>query len=371
VGSATVLSGTGSQPLSIEGKAFLAGPYGGAPLSLAIVTPATAGPFDLGSVVVRVALSVDPETLQVTAGSDPIPHLFGGVRLDVRSVSLRLDRPDFSINPTNCDPKTAEATIHGGGANPDDAAAFTSVSKSLPFEVQGCDSLGFGPNLSLKLSGAMRRTKNPKLRALVTARQGDANIRRSVVTLPKGLILDQGSIGNVCTRVQFAAGQCPSNSVYGFARAWTPLLDKPLEGPVILRSSDNPLPDVVAALHGQINVVLVGRNDSVKGRLRNTFEAVPDAPVEKFELSLRGGKKGLLQNTRNLCPRPHRRHKSRQGRRHLERKGKHRRHKKRAMRATVLFQAQNGKQVRARPKVARQCRKKHHKKRHHRAARRR
>jgi hypothetical protein len=148
-------------------------------------------------------------------------------------------------------------------------------------------------------------------------------------------------------------------------------LDKPLEGPVILRSSDNPLPDVVAALHGQINVVLVGRNDSVKGRLRNTFEAVPDAPVEKFELSLRGGKKGLLQNTRNLCPRPHRRHKSRQGRRHLERKGKHRRHKKRAMRATVLFQAQNGKQVRARPKVARQCRKKHHKKRHHRAARRR
>jgi hypothetical protein len=365
VGSATVLSGTGSQPLSIEGKAFLTGPYNGAPLSLAIVTPATAGPFDLGTVVVRVALFVDPETLQVTAGSDPIPHIFGGVRLDVRSVSLRLDRPDFSVNPTNCDPKTAEATIRGGGANPGDSAAFTSVGRSLPFEVQGCDALDFRPKLSLKLSGAMRRTKNPKLRAVVTARNGDANIRRSVVTLPKAVILDQGSIGNVCTRVQFAAGQCPSNSVYGSARAWTPLLDKPLEGPVILRSSDNPLPGVVAALHGQIDVVLVGRNDSTKGRLRNTFDPVPDAPIEKFELSLRGGRKGLLQNTRNLCPRPHRRHKAKHGRRHRRTlKKRHRRKRAKPMRAAVVFGAQNGKRVKERPKIGRQCRKKHRKRRH-------
>jgi hypothetical protein len=354
VGSATVGNGTGAQPLSIDGKAFLAGPYNGAPLSLAIVTPATAGPFDLGSVVVRVALFLDRETARVTAVSDPIPHLFGGVRLDVRSVTLRLDRPDFSINPTNCAPKTVEGTIRGGGANPDDPAAFTAFTRSLPFEIQGCDALGFGPKLSLRLSGAMRRTKNPKLRARVTARPGDANIGKSVVTLPKGLILDQGSIGNVCTRVQFAANQCPSNSIYGFARAWTPLLDKPLEGPVILRSSDNPLPDVVAVLNGQIDVVLVGRNDSVKGRLRNTFDAAPDAPVEKFELSLRGGKKGLLQNTRNLCPRPARKHKR-----------KHRRKKLKPMRATAFFYGQNGKKLKERPKVGRQC-KKHRKKRHRR-----
>jgi hypothetical protein len=368
VGSATVHTGTGSEPLAIEGKAFLTGPYNGAPLSLAIVTPATAGPFDLGSVVVRVALFVDPETGQVTAHSDTLPHLFGGVRLDVRSVTLNLDRSDFNLNPTNCSEKAVEATMRGGGANPDDPAAFTAVSKTLPFQVEGCDALGFGPKLSLRLSGAMRRTKNPQLTAVVEARPGDANVSRAEVTLPKGLLLDQSSIGRVCTRVQFAANECPDNSVYGFARAFTPLLDEPLKGPVILRSSDNPLPDVVASLHGQVNVVLVGRNDSVRGRLRNTFDAVPDLPVEKFELTVRGGKKGLLQNTRNLCPKT-RRHKKKTRRhrraemRQLKRKRGRRHRRRKPMRAAAVFYGQNGKQVKSKPKVARSCKKRHRKQR--------
>jgi hypothetical protein len=305
VGSASIASGSGPEPLHIDGgKAFLAGPYHGAPLSLAVITPAMAGPFDLGTVVVRVALFVDPKTAQVRALTDPIPHIYGGALLDIRSASVKIDRPDFALNPTGCDPSAFAGTLRGGGADPADPAAFTSVPVSSPFQVANCDALGFKPKLFMRTFGGTKRTKNPKLRAILVARPGDANISRAAVTLPPAMILDQGAIAKVCTRVQFAANACPSNSVYGFAEATTPLLDGPLKGPVYLRSSDNTLPDLVAALHGQVDVELVGRTDSVNGRIRNTFDTVPDVPVSKFVLTIRGGKKkGLLINSRDLCAR--------------------------------------------------------------------
>jgi hypothetical protein len=305
VGSAAIASGSGPEPLHIDsGKAFLAGPYHGAPLSLAVITPATAGPFDLGTVVVRVALFVDPKTAQVRTVTDPLPHVYGGTLLDIRSVAVSINRPGFSLNGTNCNASAFNGVLHGGGANPNDPAAFSSVPVSSPYQATGCDALGFGPKLFLRIFGATKRAKNPKLRAILNARPGDANISRAAVTLPKSIILDQSSISKVCTRVQFSADQCPSNSVYGFAEATTPLLDGPLKGPVYLRSSDNPLPDLVAALHGQVDVELDGRTDTVNGRLRNTFDTVPDVPVSRFVLTIRGGKKrGLLINSRNLCAR--------------------------------------------------------------------
>ena len=133
VGVASITSGSGPKPLQIEtGKAFLAGPYHGAPLSLAVITPATAGPFDLGTVVVRVALFLDPKTARVTAVTDPIPHIYGGALLDIRSVSVKVNRPQFSLNPTNCSPSAFEGTLRGGGANPADPAAFTLVRRHEP-----------------------------------------------------------------------------------------------------------------------------------------------------------------------------------------------------------------------------------------------
>jgi hypothetical protein len=303
VGDASIASGSGPEPLHIDGgKAFLAGPYNGAPLSLAVITPAMAGPFDLGTVVVRVALFVDPRTAQVRALTDPIPHIYGGAPLDIRSVAVKIDRPGFALNPTGCDPSAFSGTLRGGGADPTNPAAFTSLAVSSPYQAANCEALGFKPKLTLRAFGSTRRTKNPKLRATLVARPGDANISRAAVTLPRALILDQASIQKVCTRVQFAAGACPSNSIYGFAEATTPLLDGPLKGPVYLRSSDNVLPDLVAALHGQVDVELDGRTDTVKGRLRNTFDTVPDVPVSKFVLTIRGGKKkGLLVNSKDLC----------------------------------------------------------------------
>jgi hypothetical protein len=305
VGSAAITSGSGPQPLHIDsGKAYLAGPYKGAPLSLAVITPATAGPFDLGTVVVRVALFVDGKTAQVRTVTDPLPHVYGGTLLDLRAVSVKIDRPGFSLNGTNCTPSTFAAILHGGGANPNDPAAFSSVAASSPYAATGCDALPFGPKLFLRTFGATKRARNPKLRAILVARPGDANISRAAVTLPKSVILDQGAISKVCTRVQFTADQCPANSIYGFAEADTPLLDGPLKGPVYLRSSNNPLPDLVADLHGQVNIELSGRTDSVKGRIRNTFDTVPDVPVSRFVLTIRGGKKkGLLINSQNLCAR--------------------------------------------------------------------
>ena len=336
IGSAAVSAGSGSNPYRATGKVFLSGPYHGAPLSLAVITPATAGPFDLGSVVVRVALFVDPETAMVHAVSDPIPHVFGGALLDVRSIAVKLDRPKFSLNPTNCSAFATSGALRGGGSNPLDPAAFSSFAVSSPFKVNGCEKLDFKPKLFMRIFGGTRRAKSPKLRAVLVARDGDANIGRAAVKLPKPLILEQASLANVCTRVQFAAHDCPKDSIYGFAEATTPLLDGPLKGPVYLRSSSHELPDMVAALNGQVDVVLDGRIDSVKGRLRTTFDTVPDVPVSKFVVTIKGGKKrGLLVNSSNLCG-----------------------HKYKVI---ARFRGQNGKKANQKPKLRTPC-KRHHKK---------
>jgi hypothetical protein len=145
------------------------------------------------------------------------------------------------------------------------------------------------------------RAKHPRVRAVLTARPGDANIRRAAVTLPHSLFLDQGHIGTICTRVQLAAHACPARSVYGFARAKSPLLDDELAGPVYLVSSDHELPDLLADLQGQVNIRLRGVISSTKGRMKTAFATVPDVAVSRFELNMRGGKKGLLINSRNLC----------------------------------------------------------------------
>jgi hypothetical protein len=304
VGTAAVAAGTGPAPYKIEGRVFLSGPYHGAPLSLAVVTPATAGPFDLGTVVVRVALFVDPETAQIRAVSDPIPHVFGGALLSIRSVDLKMDRPDFTLNPTSCEPSATTGALLGGGGNPADPAAFSAFGVSSPFQAGGCDALGFKPKLFTKLIGGrkkMRRNGHPAFRAVLVARAGDANIKRAALTLPRSQFLDQSHIGTICTRVQLAASACPARSVYGFARAESPLLDDPVAGPVYLVSSDNELPDLLADLKGQVNVRLRGVISSSKRRMKTVFPSVPDVPVSKFVLNMRGGGKGLLVNSRDLC----------------------------------------------------------------------
>jgi hypothetical protein len=307
VGSATVAAGTGPAPLVIGGKVFLSGPYHGAPLSLAVVTPATAGPFDLGTVVVRVALFVDPETAQVRAVSDPIPDVFGGTQLSVRTVDVALDRKGFTLNPTSCDPLATAATLRGGGADPAIPTLFSAFAASTPLQTSDCQGLGFKPKLTTRLFGgrkAAKRSGHPKFRAVLLARAGDANIRRAAVTLPHSEFLDQGHIGTVCVKAKLATHDCPARSIYGYARAQTPLLDDELKGPVYLVPSDHGLPDLLADLRGQVDIHLRGVISSAKARIKTVFETVPDVPVSKFVLTMKGGKKGLLENSRNLCAGP-------------------------------------------------------------------
>lgn len=330
IGVATVAAGSGSAPLQIGGKAYLAGPYQGARLSLVVVTPALAGPYDLGTVVVRVPLFLDPETAQIRAATDAIPDVFGGAKLDIRSVAVNVNKDDFTLTGTNCSKFATAGALKGGAADPTNPATFSSFPVSDPVQLDNCAPLKFRPKLNLRLFGATKRAKHPRLRAVLKARAGDANIARASVGLPHALFLDQASLAKICTRVQFAANDCPRKSRYGKARAFTPLLGQPLEGPVYLRSSNNPLPDLVAHLGGQVDIDLVGRIDSFKGGIRTTFDRVPDVPVSKFVMTLPGGKRGLLVASKDLC------------------KGK-------GVKAIIRFKAQNGKKVGKRSKLKTPC----------------
>jgi hypothetical protein len=301
LGKVITRSGTGDHPLELEGVAYLAGPYRGAALSLVTMTPAMAGPFDLGNVVVRVALGVDPETAQIHAYSDLIPDVFGGVKLDLRNIDLRIDRDKFMINPTNCYYQETTGTINGGGADPTNPATFSSYPVYDPWQTVGCGSLGFKPNLKVQLYGPTKRAKNPRLKATLTARKGDANIGRTALRLPKALFLEQSHIGTVCTRPQLASHTCPKASIYGKAWAQSPLLSGALKGDVYLVSSDNELPDLLVDLRGQVEIYLRGVISGKGGGLKTVFQEVPDVPVSKFVLNMQGGKKSLLVNSENIC----------------------------------------------------------------------
>jgi hypothetical protein len=333
VGTVHVSAGAGPAPYWVTGTAYLAGPYRGAPLSLAIVTPAVAGPFDLGTVVVRSALEVDPVTTQVTVKSDPIPRILEGIPLDIRTISVALDKSEFIRNPTNCNPASVNA----------DAISLLNQTADLTqrFQVGDCGALSFKPKLTLNLKGKTRRAGNPALTATLTMPQGSADVSSAQVTLPHAEFLDQGHIRTVCTRVQFGERACPAGSVYGHAKAFSPLLGAPLEGPVYLRSNggERTLPDLVADLSGQIHVVLVGFIDSKGGGIRTTFASVPDAPVSKFVLQMQGGRKGLLENHVNICARPHF--------------------------ARARFAGHSGKEFEAAPKMGARCQSRRHGQRRH------
>jgi hypothetical protein len=327
IGTTTIGAGVGSSPIYVKtGKVYLSGPYKSAPISLTFVVPAVAGPFDLGVQVVRTALNIDPKTAQATAVSDSIPQILDGIPLQIRDVRVNLDRQGFMLNPTNCEAMSIAGTVTGG------SGAIANLTDR--FQVDGCRNLGFKPKLKIQLHGKTKRASYQRLEAVVTAREGDANIAKASVALPHSEFLAQEHIRTVCTRVQFAADACPKGSIYGHAEAVSPLLDGTISGPVYLRSSNNPLPDLVAALRGPdaqpIKVELAGRTDSVNGGIRNTFDIVPDAPVSKFTLRMFGGDKSLIVNSRDLC------------------KGK-------AQKATAKFTAQNGKTHDFRPVVGNDC----------------
>jgi len=317
IGHTEVGVGVGTVLTYVPGKVYLAGPYHGSALSVVAITPAVVGPFDVGTVVVRQALRVDPETGEVfvdATGSDPIPHIVDGIPVRLRDIGVHIDKPEFTLNPTNCKLTSTASTVLGSGLDFASEADDRPITVSSPFQAVNCARLPFKPKLSLKLKGGTRRGSYPAFKANLKMNGfGEAGIHKAEVILPRSEFIANAHFQTICTRVQFKekggnGEACPPGSIYGYAKAITPILGSPLEGPVFLRSNGNErkLPDVVASLHnGEINVHLVGFVDSVKGRLRNTFESTPDAPVSSVQINLFGGKKGLFQNSTNLCANTH------------------------------------------------------------------
>jgi hypothetical protein len=297
IGTTNVAAGPGTHPFHAVGRIYMAGPLQGAPLSLAAITPALAGPYDYGVEVVRVALHIDPLDAHVIADAEPVPSIIGGVPIRLRSIQVNLDREHFTINPTNC---SSFAIASQGIGDQGTAADFSSY-----FHAVNCGTLGFKPKMTIKQLGGSKatgRSKNPGLRFTLKTRKGDANIKRVAVTMPKAFAIDQSHLGNICSKAQLANERCAGRRAIGKVVTKTPLLDQPLRGPAYAVSGFGKLPHVVFILDGQVTVMPEAESSSVNGgHLKTVVPVVPDAPVGEFRFDLFGGKTGYIVNTRSLC----------------------------------------------------------------------
>jgi hypothetical protein len=290
IGSTTVGAGPGPHPFYLGGKVYLTGPYKGQPFGLSIVVPAVAGPFNLGTVVVRSSIAVNPSTAALTIASDPLPQFVDGVQLRLRRINVEVNRPGFVLNPTSCVAQAVGATIT--------AAQGASSNLSTPFEVGGCASLSFTPSFSASTQAKTSKANGASLTVIVRSTQGQANIAKVDLQLPKVLPSRLTTLQKACTEAQFNANPagCPAGSDIGTARALTPILKTPLTGPAYLVSHGGAaFPDVEFVLQGEgITIVLDGKTDIKKGITYSKFESVPDAPISLFETSLPEGPHSIL-----------------------------------------------------------------------------
>jgi hypothetical protein len=313
IGHSLVGAGVGSVLAWAPGRVYMAGPYNGAPFSIVAITSAKVGPFDLGTVVVREALKIDPVNAVVTVdatASDPIPHIIDGIVIHVRDIRVYVDRPEFTLNPTNCNPMSFAATVDGAGADFANPADQQPVTVTSPFGLTDCRSLGFKPVFKALTSAKSSRTMGTSLHVTLAypkAPQGtQANIRSVKVSLPKQLPSRLTTLQKACSDSMFNADPagCPVASRVGTATAITPIVPVPLSGPVYFVSHGaRAFPDLVIVLQGYgITVDLRGETFiSKKGITSTTFRTIPDQPVTSFELTLPKGPYSALTNNGNLC----------------------------------------------------------------------
>jgi hypothetical protein len=307
IGHTTDGVGPGSQPFYVTGNVFLTGPYKGAPFGLSIVVHALAGPFDLGNVIVRARVNVDPRTAQISVVSDPLPQIVDGVPLRLQRISVITDKPGFMFNPTNCDQQAITGAITG--------AQGAAAQVSSPFAAAGCANLPFMPKFTARTQAKTSKANGASLDVTISApRQGpqtnpavapEANIKKVDVQLPLSLPSRLTTLQKACPEIQFAANPagCPAASAVGTAVANTPALPVPLEGPAYLVShAAAAFPDLVLVLQGDgVVIELTGNTVIKKGITYSKFDTAPDAPISSFELKLPEGKYSALAAVGNLC----------------------------------------------------------------------
>jgi hypothetical protein len=308
IGHTIVGAGSGAAPLYLPvpgqppNPVYITGPYRGAPFGLTFVVPAVAGPYNLGTVVVRAAININPTSAALTVTSDPLPTIIDGIPVQVKSVNVVIDRPDFIFNPTNCSPQSV-----GGSVTSLQGATATLSS---PFQVTGCGDLGFKPQFSVSTSGHTSRANGASLDARVSFPKGalgtQANIAKVKVDLPKQLPSRLTTLQKACPAATFESNPagCQSASVIGVVKASTPALPVGLTGPVYFVShGGEAFPSLVIVLQGDgVRVDLTAATFISKaGITSSTFKTVPDVPVSSFELYLPEGKNSALAANGNLC----------------------------------------------------------------------
>ena len=302
IGHTLVGTGVGAVLAYVPGKIYLAGPFHGAPFSIVAVTSAVVGPFDLGTVVLRFGLTIDPYTARVSVtptSSEPIPTILDGIVTHVRDIRVYIDRTKFTLNPTSCNPLAIASTLTS-----DRGQAKTVTS---PFQASNCQALAFKPTFKVSTSGKTSRTKGASLKVKLSYPAGaQANISKVKVDLPKQLPSRLTTLQKACTAAQFEANPagCPAASIVGHAKAITPLIPVPLEGPAYFVShGGEAFPDLIMVLQGYgVTIDLVGSTFINKaGITSSTFKTVPDQPVGSFELTLPQGKFSALAANGNLC----------------------------------------------------------------------
>jgi hypothetical protein len=304
IGHTVVSAGLGNAPFTVEGgKVFITGPYGGAPFGLSILNPAKAGPFDLGYVVVRARVEVDPTTAALTVVSDPLPTIKDGIPLQIQHVNVTVDKPEFTFNPTNCDPMRLTGTMT--------STEGASASVATTFQVTNCASLSFKPGFAVSTSGRPSRLDGTSLDVRLTYPSGlagtQANIARVKVELPKQLPSRLPTLQKACTEAAFDSNpeSCPAASQVGEAVASTPILAGGLSGPAYFVSHGGAkFPELIVVLKGEdgVTVDLHGETFISKaGITSSTFSTVPDVPVGSFELKLPAGPYSALTAIGNPC----------------------------------------------------------------------
>jgi hypothetical protein len=306
IGHTTVTAGFGSTPaiVSRPGNVYITTGYKGAPYGLSIANPAETGPFDLEKgtkcdcVVVRAKVEVDPHTAQLVITSDPLPQMIDGIPLDLQHVSVQIDRPEFTFNPTSCAKMKIEGSMSGS------EGAVTPISE--PFQATNCAALPFKPGFSAATSGKYNKADGASLKVVVTSAPGQANIHEVHVELPKKLPSRLSTLQQACLQAQFESdpASCPPGSVVGSAVAYTPVLPVPLKGPAYFVSHGGAkFPELIVVLQGYgVTVDLAGETFISKaGVTSSTFKSVPDVPVTRFELTLPRGPHSALGANANLC----------------------------------------------------------------------